>query len=86
MTDIVFMDTETLGTELDSPIWEFAAIRRNAKTGQDDARMHLFINHDPALMSPDLPESFVLDYQARWRLAQDRSRITQPERVGTEAR
>jgi hypothetical protein len=77
MSDIVFMDTETLGLSLDSPIWEFAAIRRNSETGKDDARMHLFINHDADRTSPDLPESFVVDYQRRWQLASERSRITQ---------
>lgn len=79
MTDIVFMDTETLGLSLDSPIWEFAAIRRNAETGHDDTRMHLFINHDPDRISPDLPESFVTDYRKRFRLAQEASRIHQPD-------
>lgn len=79
MNDIVFMDTETLGLSIDSPIWEFAAIRRNGETGKDDARMHLFINHDPDRISPDLPELFVADYQDRWRRAADASRITQPD-------
>lgn len=78
MSDIVFMDTETLGLELDSPIWEFAAIRRNEKTGEDDAQMHLFINHNPDRMSVDLPEQFVADYEKRWAQAQEQSRVTQP--------
>lgn len=30
MTDIVFLDTETLGLDHDAPVWEFAAIRRQA--------------------------------------------------------
>ncbi|MGC7247264.1 hypothetical protein [Mycobacteroides abscessus] len=28
MSDIVFMDTETLGLDPLAPVWEFAAIRR----------------------------------------------------------
>ncbi|WP_243858127.1 hypothetical protein [Mycobacterium sp. DL440] len=56
-TDIVFMDTETLGLDLDAPIWEFAAIRRRMNDpdepsmfGDDpwiEEELHLFIQHDP---------------------------------------
>ncbi|OHU37321.1 hypothetical protein BKG79_17215 [Mycobacteroides chelonae] len=79
MSDIVFMDTETLGLDIDAPIWEFAAIRRNGETGKDDARMHLFINHDPASWLSDLPEQFATDYRRRFTKARLLSRITPAE-------
>ena len=76
MSDLVFMDTETLGLELDSPIWEFAAIRR--EPGGQESRLHMFINHNPARMSIDLPESFRADYEKRWQAAKDGSLVAQP--------
>lgn len=83
MSDIVFMDTETLGLDIDAPIWEFAAIRRNGESGKDDARMHLFINHDPGSWLSDLPEQFATDYRQRFTKAREASRITQPENAAT---
>ncbi|WP_454232189.1 hypothetical protein [Mycolicibacterium fortuitum] len=65
MSDIVFMDTETLGVELDSPIWEFAAVRRDGETGVE-SELHLFIQHDPDGWLDELPDSFANDYRARF--------------------
>lgn len=84
MSDIVFMDTETLGLSLDSPIWEFAAIRRTGGVIGEvvEQELHLFINHDPDRISPDLPEPFVVDYQARWQTAPEHtSRANAADRI-----
>lgn len=69
MTDIVFMDTETLGLDIDAPIWEFAAIRRSVETGKE-SRLHLFIDHSPDswIASPDFPAEFIADYKRRYRI------------------
>lgn len=71
MSDIVFMDTETLGTHIDAPIWEFAAIRRNYYNGGvvKEHELHMFIHHyaDPWLTGDDaLPEQFQADYRQRF--------------------
>lgn len=78
MSDIVFMDTETLGLDVDAPIWEFAGIRRDGDTGKDDDRMHLFINHNPEPWLSSLPEEFAADYRERFTKARELSQITQP--------
>jgi hypothetical protein len=75
MSDIVFMDTETLGLELDSPIWEFAAIRRNFYDGGvvKEHELHIQIHHyaEPWLTGPNaLPEEFASDYRARFNLGE----------------
>lgn len=74
MTDIVFLDTETLGTEIDAPIWELAAVRRNANG--NETPLHLFIDHDPEpwMSNPKFPESFKADYCARYRTERSISR------------
>ncbi|KAB7753685.1 hypothetical protein [Mycolicibacterium mucogenicum] len=74
MTDIVFLDTETLGTEIDAPIWELAAVRRNANG--NETPLHLFIDHDPEpwMSNPKFPESFKADYRARYRTERSISR------------
>lgn len=67
MTDIVFMDTETLGLDIAAPIWEFAAIRRTPEGAE--TQLHIQIHHhaDPWLTGPDaLPEQFAADYRARF--------------------
>ena len=69
MGDIVFVDTETLGLDIASPIWEFAAIRRfeddiNGETTESE--MHLFIHHDPGVWLDTLREDFLADYSARF--------------------
>ncbi|MEW5810305.1 MAG: hypothetical protein AB1925_12710 [Actinomycetota bacterium] len=65
MTDIVFMDTETLGLHPDAPIWEFAAIRRTPE-GRETA-YHFFIDHYPLPWYDSLPEQFQQDYRDRYR-------------------
>ncbi|OBB15076.1 hypothetical protein A5761_15160 [Mycolicibacterium setense] len=71
MSDIVFMDTETLGVHIDAPIWEFAAIRRNFYDGAvvKEHELHMFIHHyaKPWLTGDDaLPEQFQADYRQRF--------------------
>lgn len=74
MSDIVFLDTETLGTEIDSPIWELAAIRRHADGSETP--LHIFIDHDPDpwMSNPKFPESFKDDYRARYSVYKSMSR------------
>lgn len=64
MTAILFCDTETTGLALSDDIWEFAAIRR--ETDGTETEHHLFIEHD-GHKCQDLPESFRVDHQRRWR-------------------
>lgn len=71
MSDIVFMDTETLGVHIDAPIWEFAAIRRKTLGSglAAEKSLHIQIHHyaDPWLNGPDaLPEQFQADYRERF--------------------
>ncbi len=72
MSDIVFMDTETLGLDIDAPVWEFAAIRRGPLGPNGDVverELHIQIQHhaEPWLTGPDaLPEQFAADYRARF--------------------
>lgn len=65
MTDIVFMDTETMGLHPDAPVWEFAAIRRDNSTGQEVER-HMLIEHDPEPWFNDYPAPFSDDYRTRY--------------------
>lgn len=66
MTDIVFLDTETLGVHIDAPIWELAAIRRDADG--TETQLHMFIQHHPRpwIDDPKFPDSFKDDYRARY--------------------
>ena len=65
MTDtIVFLDTETLGVHPDAPIWDFAALRREAD-GTADV-IQFTIQHDPGGWLDDLPERFQQDYRTRY--------------------
>lgn len=64
MTDLCFMDTETLGLDPDAPIWEFAAVRRFAHGIED--RTEFRIRHDPAHWLDDFPAEFRADYDARY--------------------
>ncbi|MCV7255640.1 hypothetical protein H7J86_26095 [Mycobacterium hackensackense] len=61
----VFLDTETLGTSRRAPIWEFAAVRID-DNGEQVASEHFQIVHNPALVDPDLPQSFRDDYARRY--------------------
>lgn len=78
-SDLVFMDTETLGLDINAPIWEFAAVRRitsgpvvdaNRATGHgcDDIEksLHLFIRHHATPWLTDFPEEFARDYHNRY--------------------
>ncbi|MCT7373202.1 hypothetical protein A7R75_29870 [Mycolicibacterium llatzerense] len=66
VSDIVFMDTETLGVHIDAPIWELAAIRRRADGTETE--LHMFIQHhpNPWVDDPKFPDSFKDDYRARY--------------------
>jgi hypothetical protein len=70
MSDIVFLDTETLGVKLDSPIWEVAAIRRRPNpalpscTIEDE--LHIFVHHDIWPWYDELPEEFQADHDKRF--------------------
>lgn len=71
MSDIVFMDTETLGVHIDAPIWEFAAIRRRHLDDGSckEHELHIQIHHyaEPWLTGDDaLPEQFQVDYRSRF--------------------
>lgn len=68
MSDIVFLDTETLGTDIDSPIWELAAVRRHSSGGETP--LHIFIDHDPDpwMDNPEFPDRFKDDYKARYNV------------------
>jgi hypothetical protein len=67
MTDITFLDTETLGLDPDAPVWEFAAIRRSL-TGTERT-FHCFIDHVTNPWIDDLPEGFQKDYWSRYNRA-----------------
>lgn len=70
MSDIVFLDTETLGLDLDAPIWEVAAIRRSINAGAPscivETELHLFINAEPLPWLDSLPAEFADDYRTRF--------------------
>lgn len=65
MPDIVFLDTETLGLDPYAPIWELAAVRRNADTGEEH-EMVVHVEHRPERWVVDFPEKFLADYRARY--------------------
>jgi DNA polymerase III epsilon subunit-like protein len=62
VTELVFLDTECTGLDLDADIWEFAAVRR--RTDGSRSQLHLFIAHDSA-KALRLPEPFRTDYATR---------------------
>ncbi len=64
MSDLVFLDTETLGLDPCAPIWEFAAIRR---VGGSTISVNIHIDHDPGPWLADYPERFREDYERRYR-------------------
>jgi hypothetical protein len=79
MSDIVFLDTETLGLDPDAPVWEFAAVRRFAdpesaghfgslKYGPHGAEADVCftIQHDPKGWVDGFPAEFAADYHARY--------------------
>jgi len=62
MRELVFVDTECTGLDLDADIWEFAAVRRHSDGSR--SQLHLFVAHDPA-KAARLPEPFRTDYLTR---------------------
>jgi hypothetical protein len=66
MTDLVFMDIETLGLDPLAPIWEFAAIRRYSDKKYGEKTFRFFIDHDPGPWLKNLPLQFRKDYEARY--------------------
>jgi exonuclease len=62
MQEIVFLDTECTGLDLDADIWEFAAVRRHPDGTESE--LHLFIAHD-TVKAARLPEPFRTDYLTR---------------------
>lgn len=65
-SDICFVDTETMGLDEDAPIWEFAAIRRDAATGEETS-LQLFIRHNPGEWLSSMDSPFREDYERRYR-------------------
>jgi hypothetical protein len=80
MTDIVFVDTETLGLHRKAPIWEFAALRRDAETGAE-CELHLFIDHSPGKWLIGLPQEFAVDYWYRYSTAVQQGNVTPADRA-----
>jgi DNA polymerase III epsilon subunit-like protein len=65
MSELVFLDTETLGLDPAAPIWEFAAIR--CRPGLPVEKREFFIQHDPGNWLNDMPASFADDYRNRYK-------------------
>lgn len=70
MTDLLFLDIETLGIPLGAPIWEFAAVRTD-RQGTVKEREQMFVRHDTDAGYLDqwfrqLPREFVDNYLARY--------------------
>ena len=66
-TALVFLDTETLGLGIDDPIWEIAAIRREADGTEKRFHVHVTGRKGLRLIPPDgFPEQFRADFDARY--------------------
>ena len=66
-TTLVFLDTETLGLGIDDPIWEIAAIRREADGTEKRFHVHVTGRKGLRLIPPDgFPEQFRADFDARY--------------------
>lgn len=62
---LLILDVETLGLG-NAPVWEVFALRVvDGKVANSDT-IHMFVEHDPALADPDLPEQFREDYRKRY--------------------
>jgi len=67
MTALVFLDTETLGPNLSDPIWEIAAIRREADGTETRHHWHVVGPRGAALTPPEgFPERFLSDFRSRY--------------------
>ncbi|QUR67707.1 hypothetical protein [Mycobacterium spongiae] len=62
MRELVFLDTECTGLDLEADIWEFGAVRRYADGSR--SALHMFLAHDGS-KAVRLPEPFRSDYAAR---------------------
>lgn len=62
---MVFLDVETLGLGA-APIWEISGFRVVDGKVENAGFLELFVDHDPALMDPTLPQAFRDDYQKRF--------------------
>ena len=63
-TDLVFLDTETMGLDPDAPVWEFAALR--CRQGSPVETREFLIEHVPGDWLADMPEQFADDYRDRY--------------------
>lgn len=72
-SDITFCDTETIGLDVEAPIWEFAAIRRtqhqHSNGAYQETPYHCLIEHKPNPWLKNLPDEFKVDYLKRYRTA-----------------
>ena len=80
MSGIVFMDTETLGLDIASPVWEFAAVRRSDPDVQSES-LHLFIRHHATPWLAEFPEEFARDYHARYSDAESVSQLEAAKQI-----
>lgn len=62
---LLFLDCETLGLDINAPIWEVAAVRVNQFA---ESSLEMFVAHDPANWVATLPNSFQEDYHQRYTL------------------
>lgn len=62
---LLFLDTETLGLDIEAPIWDVGAILLSG-TGHVEAQFNNQIKHDPGAWVQTLPESFQEDYDHRY--------------------
>jgi len=80
MSGIVFMDTETLGLDIASPVWEFAAVRRSDPDVQSES-LHLFIRHHATPWLAEFHEEFARDYHARYSDAESVSQLEAAKQI-----
>ena len=67
MSALVFLDIETLGLDIDAPIWEVAAIRR--EPDGTETTYHAFLRDewdDPLWVRTELPKVFADDFRERY--------------------
>lgn len=79
MTDLVFLDAESLGLDPFAPIWEVAALRRSQNGGT--IGLHLHVQHDPEPWLAELPAQFANDYRNRFNQLRAHSPVDVGERL-----